>query len=726
MAVDSSWGLGESVVNGSVVADHFVWNKVEKKMVERRLGEKEKAHWLRPGGGVVSKETEAAKRKEWSLSDQQIAQLASLLEAVEDVYKVPMDCEWALDATDRLVLLQARPITTLFPLPDCMRSQPGEKRILYMDCCLMDGPTTNEPLSRMDLDVLQALWTSLVQPYVPEFEFGSEAQQDLMFPAGARLYANFSHCLRFMTPEQVAKEIDTLDPHCAEVVKSLDVKKYKSPSLPQHISFRIIMKVLFRNWRRLYGLWSKAKGYKKQPKEQVQNVYKPKLAEYREAFKAIIATGPGPQGIARYMTDMFKHYGASGLLEEDLAAVGASAGDFKALNKRRMQHNVGSKERLEAETLLMGYPGNEVVEMGHCMFELAHALPSSYWKEYSGRLDELGEHIIANLEGAARDLPEDFLSMWRRFMEKWGCRGPNEVSVSSKRYGDTPRLVLTQLQSFSGPHVKSPAEVQKTSIEKRSAMEATPSNGRFCCRRHRADDQRSARMQHLAGLRDNPKLRMVEMCYELRKVVLREADRLVAAGRLDAREDVFLLTFDELDKAVQNEAFDVKAAVDPHRSYWTCAQKVHQWPLLVDSRNRILRPAPSKVKDGQLAGIPISSGVARGRVRVLTSVDEAIEPGEILAAVVTDPGWTPLFVGASAVVMQIGGVLQHGGLVAREYGKPCVSGIPVLTALRTGMLVEVNGDTGIISVLEEGPDASTGTQAASTSLCESVNVPLLN
>merc|ERR1712190_148498 len=125
----------------------------------------------------------------------------------------------------------------------------------------------------------------------------------------------------------------------------------------------------------------------------------------------------------------------------------------------------------------------------------------------------------------------------------------------------------------------------------------------------------------------NPKLRMVEMCYEVRKVVLLEADRLVAAGRLDAREDVFLLTFEELDKAVKDVAFDVRAAVDPHRSYWARAQKVHQWPLLVDSRNRILRPAPPKVQDGQLAGIPISSGIARGRVRVLTSADETIEPG---------------------------------------------------------------------------------------------------
>jgi pyruvate,water dikinase len=518
----------------------------------------------------------------------------------------------------------------------------------------------------MDLDVIQALWTSVVQPYLPEFEFGSESQQDLMFPAGARLYANLSHCLRFMTPEQVAKDIETLDPHGAEVVKSLDVNKYKSPSLPQHLSMRTVAKILLRNWRKLYSLWSKLKSYKKQPEERVRNVYWPKLPEYREAFKAIVATGPESKEITRFVKDLFENYGASGLLDEDLAAVFACAGDFKALDKERMQHNVGSQKRLEAETLLMGYPGNEVVEMGHCMFELAQALPSSYWKEYSGRLDALGDHITANVEGVAGDLPEDFLILWRRFMETWGCRGANEVSVSSKRYGDTPKLLLVQLQNFAGPDVKSPAEAQEAAIEKRKAMEATLGNGSFCCRRKHSD--RSLRMQNLAGLRDNPKLRMVEMCYEVRKVVLQWADRLVEAGRLDTREDIFLLTFKELDEAVKDEAFDVRAAVDPHRSYWTCAQNVHQWPLLVDSRNRILRPRSPEAQDGQFLGIPISPGVARGRVRVLASADEGIEPGEILAAVVTDPGWTPLFVGASAVVMQIGGVLQHGGLVAREYG----------------------------------------------------------
>ena len=131
-------------------------------------------------------------------------------------------------------------------------------------------------------------------------------------------------------------------------------------------------------------------------------------------------------------------------------------------------------------------------------------------------------------------------------------------------------------------------------------------------------------------------------------------------------------------------------------------------PLIVDSRCRILKPDPPTHKDGEepeegtLIGAAVSPGVATGRVRIIHNPSEKFENGEVLCAVVTGPAWTPLFASASAVVLRIGGVLQHGALCAREYGKPAVSNIDIHALLKDGMQVSVDGNTGIVTILEEG------------------------
>ena len=116
-----------------------------------------------------------------------------------------------------------------------------------------------------------------------------------------------------------------------------------------------------------------------------------------------------------------------------------------------------------------------------------------------------------------------------------------------------------------------------------------------------------------------------------------------------------------------------------------------------------MRPDPpneNDLKEGTLIGTAVSPGNATGRVRVMKSPNEHFECGEILAATVTSPAWTSLFVGASAVILQIGGALQHGALCAREYGLPAVSNIDVHNVLKTGMLVSVDGNVGTIKIIE--------------------------
>ena len=167
--------------------------------------------------------------------------------------------------------------------------------------------------------------------------------------------------------------------------------------------------------------------------------------------------------------------------------------------------------------------------------------------------------------------------------------------------------------------------------------------------------------------------------------------------------DIFHLDLEEVDKALADETIDLMQIIAPRKAVYERALEATECPLLVDSRCRILRPDPpnqDNVEEGTLIGTAVSPGVATGRVRILKSPNEPFESGEILAATVTSPTWTPLFVGASGVILQIGGVLQHGALCAREYGKPAVSNIDIHNVLKTGMFVEVDGNSGTVKIIE--------------------------
>jgi pyruvate,water dikinase len=205
-----------------------------------------------------------------------------------------------------------------------------------------------------------------------------------------------------------------------------------------------------------------------------------------------------------------------------------------------------------------------------------------------------------------------------------------------------------------------------------------------------------------AGTRDTPKYLIVLMNYAIRKRALIEGRRLTREGRLDAAEHVFDLRFDDLRATAEDATLDLrKIREERTRFQRKLNAHVRSFPPVIDSRGRILRPPPIEHAPGVLTGMPVSPGVVIGPVKVLnTPHEKRVEKGDVLVAYTTDPGWTPLFVNAAAIVLEVGGALQHGAVVAREYGKPCVVGIDrVVTKLRDGDSVEVNGTMGTVRLL---------------------------
>jgi rifampicin phosphotransferase len=181
--------------------------------------------------------------------------------------------------------------------------------------------------------------------------------------------------------------------------------------------------------------------------------------------------------------------------------------------------------------------------------------------------------------------------------------------------------------------------------------------------------------------------------------------KFIEQGRLDAVEDIFNLTMKEISNAQNDKNMDLRSLIAFHLEPYEAVKHVKDWPLLIDSRGKILRENRSNDtgEPNVLLGDPIAPGKIQGKAKVLHfAYEKPLLSGEVLVARFTEPSWTPIFINASAVIMEVGGPLQHGAIIAREYGIPCISGLTNATSLiHDGVMLEVDGSSGTIRILRD-------------------------
>ena len=680
--IDANWGLGESVVAGFASPDHFIVDKVGRQVVEEMLGAKQVSIWLKADGGTIHRENHRSDER--TLSDAQLVELTDMMGRIEALYEKPMDVEWAY-AGGRLYVLQARPITTYVPLPPEMMTRPGERRMLYTDLGLSSGLTINAPISPMGLAWMKESVTSLGEMFFGSLNLDLTFEQGLWFFAGGRMYQNLSNAMWLGNPQKMAKAGAESDVLMSEILATIDVKQYRSLKRPPWARLRMLRYVPRFLWRMrsAFGntLWAIL------APERARRTYQQKIDVYEsETIKQIDYSLPLDEFSQTYAVLSMRY-----LFGVTMAALGAGLGAVALVDRV-----VGKKKPAEiqalAEKLKVGFPGNVVAEMGIALFRLARMVDRSDFED----LDRLAERI------EQRQMPSAFLSAWDDFLSTYGCRGPLEMDLASPRYADDPALALRQMSFMAVDDAGFDPEAahQRLIEERRQAYEALMKRLGWL---RRALLRRVHRIIDLfAGTRDTPKHHNLLFYYAVRKRLLIEGRRLVEEGRLDAAEDLFELTFDDLDAAAQDPSLDLRALREERTRFLKIlAAQVTGFPAVIDSRGRILRPPPRQEKPGELSGMAVSPGVVSGPVKVLHHPHEKpVNKGDVLVAHTTDPGWTPLFVNAAAVVLEVGGVLQHGAVVAREYGKPCVAGIDrVTTRLHDGQQVEVDGTAGVVRLL---------------------------
>jgi len=676
--INANWGLGTSVVDGRVSPDHFVISKIDSAVVEETRGDKRVSAWLDAGGGTVERENH--RPAERALTDAQLRELTGMIVRIEALYEVPVDVEWAY-AGGRLHVLQARPITTYVPLPPEMVTRPGERRRLYGDAALSKGMTTNAPISPLGLDNMESMFSGIVQSWVGPLKRDVPPQEAVFFFAGGRMYINYSNILWLASPAMLAKGTAATDTLMAQILGAIDPKRYRAEARPPWMSLRLLRVVPRALWHLRGFAWNM--GRTVVSPERAHRVYRQRIDALERELREQLDGGLPLEAFRRtYQARL------SGEIFE-VAMPAFVAGTLPLGGVTGARH---PERKALADALATGATDNVVVEMGISLRRLAALLEPGDWRDL--------EQVARRIE--QRKMPSAFMEAWDRFLAAFGWRGPLESDVASPRYADDPRLALRQMSCMSLDDDRYDPEVAHRRLveeRKRAYGELARSMGPL----RRMLLRRVYRLIDLfAGARDTPKHLVVLFNYGVRKRVLAEGHRLAREGRIDVAEDVFSLTFAELKAASEDTGLDLRAASAERRRFRARLDaQVKRFPAAIDSRGRILRPPPRADTPGVWSGMPVSPGVVSGPVKTLHSPhDKRVEKGDVLVAYTTDPGWTPLFVNAAAIVLEVGGALQHGAVVAREYGKPCVVGIDqVVATLPEGALVEVDGTMGTVRLL---------------------------
>ncbi|NCF68276.1 MAG: hypothetical protein GWP61_20120, partial [Chloroflexi bacterium] len=681
--IDANWGLGESVVSGMVTSDNFVVNRVSKTIIEKTLGSKEAAVWLMPDGGIEEKMGE--KTDEFCLTDAQALAITDLLNRIEGLYQQPTDIEWAF-AGGKLYMLQARPITTHVPLAPEMITEPGERRTLYLDYATKDGLTINAPISPLTLSWMFT-WMDAFVPMFGSMEISAgqgSPQESILFVAGGRPYANLSQLFHVMSPEKLADAEETLDMILAAILRNIDEEEYLAPEKNERLSTK---RLLTKGPR---SLWQARRYYVKTAQAVANadrfyhNQYEPKLEVFDREMREPVDYSRPLDEIVRSYTDKLKTFVA----EISYPLLMPSMYSSTQINK--LVADEPDDVKALADKLTMGAEGNETIEMGIAMYRMAQMLPVADFAD----LDQL----VTRLKQG--QLPANFLDAWAQFVELYGFRAPTEMELANARYGEDPHIALEQISYMAGSAYNPEESLQKNIAEREQAYEQLLA---ALDDKKRKKLQKSYEIMSLTGnVRDAPKYYLVMIGQKTRQRALYDGEQFVTQGRLDKAEDIFYLTMDEIKQGNADPNFDLRQVVADKLPFYAKLQQVTSFPSVIDSRGRIPQVKPPEGDPNTLVGFGISRGVGTGRVKVLRSPREKpIEKGDVLVAYTTDPGWTPLFVNAEAIILEVGSMLQHEGVIAREYGKPCVSSIQGITnTLQDGQLVEVDGTNGIVKIVE--------------------------
>jgi phosphoenolpyruvate synthase/pyruvate phosphate dikinase len=670
-SIDAGFGLGEALVSGLANADHY---KVQdRRIVDKKVSTQELAVYAATAGGTETKKVAAEHRHIQALTDQQILQLERMGRTIEVHFGRPQDIEWCL-SDDTFLIVQSRAITTLFPIPG---PQDGKNHV-YMSFSHQ----------QMMTDAMKPLGSSF-------FQLGFE--ETPLIQAGGRFYADLSYDLTSPVGRRVVlASMKRIDPLMLKPIKTLMKREG-------------FMKGLARGGQRYFRMGA---GYFSWalPVEAVK-IYRKNDAASVHALMSrdAVAIRDARQRIARLSGDALFAFIVDDVkqLKEELYSpqrMGMVYVGLYALNwiNKHMEKWLGEKS--VADTLSQSVAHNVTSEMGMELLDVADVV-----RQHPPVLEHLqqvdSESFLPDL-----DRLEGGDAVHRSieaYLEKYGMRCPGEIDITRPRWSERPAdlvpIILGNIKNFE-PNAHETLFERRRREAKEKEQDLLDRLERLPGGRRKAKKARRviSVLRNFVGYREYPKYFMMQRYWIIKQAMLREAATLVQEGVIREKEDIYYLSFEEFWQAVRTNQQDY-GVIAKRKEEHDVFEKLTP-PRVVTSEGEIISGEyeTGTLPTAALAGIPASSGTIEGRARIVARMEDAeFEEGDVLVTKFTDPSWTPLFLSAKGLVTEVGGMMTHGAVVAREYGLPAVVGVEGATRLiEDGQRVRVNGTEGYVEILD--------------------------
>lgn len=684
LVINAGFGLGEGLVMGLVNPDQITVEKSTGKILSNRLGDKKKLVQLDQKGGTILADVPPSKVSDSALSNEQIGQLTQTAINIEQLYTAPQDIEWAI-SNGEVFILQSRPITSLFPIPSPRPD--GTDCHIYFS--IGHAQMITDPISPMGISILRLL-----------LPFGRPPRKSGYSPylkqAGGRIYVDLTSLLNTEPGRKmIPKALSVAEPLSATQLKDL-VDSTGFDQRNQHSSlkakpiiilqwflplfFRMVSRLIFRSpYHASSIVLEKSNQFLKDLADLFANTPREnKLKVIRET------TGPIFHKRLIWMGGMF----GSGQLARVILE--------KLLSKKEIDFDLQDLQR--------GLQGNITTEMDLSTGDLADLVM------HEPGLQTLLKQIIDGSQTYTKtrfsDFPQ-FYKEWLEFLKRFGMRGNGELDISRPRYADNPlpifQTILARASSTSTNHRDHYQSLKERNLTVQKEIISTFRSS-IKGRLQLPLVKRLLKVAvNLMPIREHPKYVIMLYFEVLRKEILGIADHLVQNGALRTRSDVWYLSFAELEAWFSNPT-DISELIQERKNLYNHFTKLNP-PRVISSDGLISHKTLQRegIPSGAMVGSAVSAGTITGIARVI--LDPALEqlnPGEILVAPYTDPGWTPLFINAAGIVLEVGGLMTHGSVVAREYGLPAVVGVVNATGLiKSGMHLRVNGDLGYVEIIED-------------------------
>ncbi|MEI2666223.1 phosphoenolpyruvate synthase [Rossellomorea sp. LJF3] len=657
VSIDAGFGLGEALVSGLVSPDSY---KIQDGIIiDKKIATKKLAIYGVNGGGTGTQPIPPDQQQAASLTDEQVIQLSRIGRKIEAHFDCPQDIEWCLE-DGTFYIVQSRPITTLYPIPEAVD---GENRVY-----LSVGH------QQMMTDAMKPLGLSFFLLTTPA----------PMKVAGGRLFVDCTP--RLASPASRQSFIDIMG---------------KSEPLIKDALTTIVERNGFIKRVEDEGMPAPRKGgvdpIDPDPAIVAELIKKSEVSI--DQLKQTIHSKTGSELIDFILEDM-KELKRT-LFDPQSSGVIMAAMDALFWINDHMYEWLGEKN--VADTLSQSVPNNITSEMGLALMDVADVIrPHQAVIDYLHQVKE--DHFLDELvkvEGGeeAREAIEDFLS-------KYGMRCSGEIDLSRVRWSEKPTIIvpmiLRNLEQFEPQESKRKFEQGRLeAIEKERELLERLSSLPDGEQKVKETKRRIDIIRHFTGYREYPKYGMIHRYFVYKQALLKEAERLVEQNVLQEKEDMFYLTFEELQGLVRtNESKD--DLISKRKEEYDYNEKLTP-PRVITSDGEIITGEYKRedLPAGAIAGLAVSSGVIEGRARVIVNMENAdLEEGDILVTPYTDPSWTPLFVFIKGLVTEVGGLMTHGAVIAREYGLPAVVGIERATELiQDGQRIRVHGTEGYIELL---------------------------